>query len=162
MVAYRAETAMANVLREVISRPDEARTLLRALYSTDADLIPDHSQQTLTIALHHLANPCSNAAIQKLCDELNETETVFPRSNLQLVFKLGSAQNPRDQVVRTWANLCLAAGNGARGARGKFAGMSGKFPKAMTDRIRLVMPQRARHSGPIRAASCGGQFARRQ
>ena len=99
MVAYRAESAMANVLREVISRPDEARTLLRALYSTDADLIPDHPQQTLTVALHHLANPCSNAAIQKLCDELNATETVFPRSNLRLVFKLGSSQNPRDQVV---------------------------------------------------------------
>lgn len=99
MVAYRAETAMANVLREVISHPDEARTLLRALYNTEADLIPDHQQQTLTVALHHLANPSSNAAIRKLCDELNETETVFPRSNLRLIFKLGSAQNPGDQVV---------------------------------------------------------------
>jgi len=31
MVAYRAETAMANQLREIISRPDEARTLLTHL-----------------------------------------------------------------------------------------------------------------------------------
>ena len=31
MIAYRAETAMANILRPVIKRPDEARTLLRVL-----------------------------------------------------------------------------------------------------------------------------------
>jgi hypothetical protein len=34
MIAYRAETAMANSLREHLKRPDEARRLLRALYTT--------------------------------------------------------------------------------------------------------------------------------
>src|SRR5664279_3480397 len=34
MTAYRAETAMANSLREKMSHPDEVRTLLRALYKT--------------------------------------------------------------------------------------------------------------------------------
>ncbi|WP_295448727.1 putative transposase [uncultured Thiodictyon sp.] len=41
MIAYRAETAMANCLREHLTRPDEARRLLCALYTTDADLLPD-------------------------------------------------------------------------------------------------------------------------
>ncbi len=36
MISYRAETAMANSLRESLTRPDEARTLLRALYTTEA------------------------------------------------------------------------------------------------------------------------------
>ncbi len=43
-----------------------------------------------TVRLHHLANRCSDEAIRKLCDELNATETQFPRTNLRLVLKLGS------------------------------------------------------------------------
>jgi len=91
MVAYRAETAMANLLREHLSHPDEARSLLKALYTTEADLFPDHKAGTLTVRLHHLANACSDAAIQKLCEELNATETLFPRTNLRIILKLGSS-----------------------------------------------------------------------
>ena len=90
MIAYRAETAMANLLRETLSRPDEVRSLLRAIYSSEADLIPDHEQGTLMVQLHHLANRSYDVAIQKLCDELNSTETKFPRTNLKMFFKLGS------------------------------------------------------------------------
>ncbi len=54
MIAYRAETAMANLLGEMISRPGEARCLLQALYKSDADLLPDHDQGILTVCLHHL------------------------------------------------------------------------------------------------------------
>ena len=90
MTAYRAETAMANNLREKMSHPDEVRTLLRALYKTEADLLPDLETQTLTIRLHHLANVMSDNVIEKLCTELNATETRFPRTNLRMVFKVGS------------------------------------------------------------------------
>ena len=91
MIAYRAETAMANILRDTLSHPDEARRLLQSLYKTEADLLPDANQGTLTVRLHHMANPCSDAAIQKLCEELNATKTQFPRTNLRLVFKLRSS-----------------------------------------------------------------------
>jgi hypothetical protein len=90
MTAYRAETAMANNLRENMSHPDEVRTLLRALYKTEADLLPDLEAQTLTIRLHHLANVMSDNVIEKLCTQLNATETRFPRTNLRMVFKVGS------------------------------------------------------------------------
>ncbi len=90
MISFRAETAMANILRPVIKRPDEARTLLRALYATEADLVPDLKAQTLTVHLHHMAQKNSDLAIQKLCEELNATETVFPRTSLRLILKLGS------------------------------------------------------------------------
>ena len=90
MIAYRAETAMANSLREHLKRPDEARRLLRALYTTEADLLPDPEAGTLTVRLHHGANAATNQVIEKLCAELNATETVFPRTNLRLVLKLGS------------------------------------------------------------------------
>ena len=90
MLAYRAETAMANTLREHLRRPDEARRLLRALYTTEADLLPDPEAGTLTVRLHHCANAATDRVIEKLCEELNATETVFPRTNLRLVLKLGS------------------------------------------------------------------------
>jgi hypothetical protein len=90
MIAYRAETAMANQLRETMSHPDEARSLLQALYMSDADLLPDHEKGTLLVRLHHMANRCSDKSIEKLCDELNATETQFPGTNLRLVLKVGS------------------------------------------------------------------------
>lgn len=90
MIAYRAETAMANILRDILAHPDEARRLLQAVYTTEADMIPDTEAGTLTVRLHHLANASSDAAIRKLCNELNDTETLFPRTNLRLVFESGS------------------------------------------------------------------------
>ncbi len=90
MIAYRAETAMANLLRETMTHPDESRSLLRALYKSDADLLPDANEGTLTVRLHHMANQCSDTVIEKLCEELNATETRFPGTNLRLVLKLGS------------------------------------------------------------------------
>ena len=90
MIAYRAETAMANSLREHLKRPDEARRLLRALYTTEADLLPDPEAGTLTVRLHHRANAATDGVIERLCEELNETATLFPRTNLRLVLKLGS------------------------------------------------------------------------
>lgn len=89
MIAYRAETAMANILRPLIKRPDEARTLLAALYATEADIIPDLAAQTLTVRLHHMANKISDSVIQKMCDELNAAVTVFPRTSLRLVLRVG-------------------------------------------------------------------------
>ena len=90
MIAYRAETAMANSLREHLKRPDEARRLLTSLYTSEADLLPDPEAGTLTVRLHHSANAATDRMIEKLCDELNATETIFPRTNLRLVMKLGS------------------------------------------------------------------------
>jgi len=90
MIAYRAETAMANSLREHLARPDEARRLLTALYTTEADLLPDPQAGILTVRLHHSANAATDRAIEKLCEELNATDTVFPRTNLRLVLKLGT------------------------------------------------------------------------
>jgi hypothetical protein len=94
MVAYRAETAMANFLRESLTRPDEARTLLCSIYKTEADLVPDYKNKTLTVRLHHLAQQRSDDAAALLCVELNETQTVFPQTELRMVFELGNMKIP--------------------------------------------------------------------
>ncbi len=90
MIAYRAETAMVQLLREYMSRSDDARSLVQSLYSTEADLIPDKKEGTLTVCLHHQANQSANDAIRHLCEELNATETNFPGTELRMIYKLGS------------------------------------------------------------------------
>lgn len=97
MIAYRAETAMAYTLRETMSRLDDARTLLRQLYRTEADLLPDSQSKTLTVRIHHLASRSADTAAAYLCDELNATETLFPGTDLRLVYEIGPPQNPRGQ-----------------------------------------------------------------
>jgi hypothetical protein len=118
MVAYRAETAMAQSLQEKMARCDDSRSLLRAIYATEIDLLPDYDQGVLRVRLHGLANPSSDASIGRLCRELNETETEFPGTKLRLTYELVStkcrpappspnpfegllvsSQNPRDQEV---------------------------------------------------------------
>jgi len=98
MVAYRAETAMANFLRESLNRADEARTLLCSIYKTEADLVPDYKNKTLTVRLHHLAQQRSDDAVALLCADLNETQTVFPRTDLRMIFELGKTKMP-DKVT---------------------------------------------------------------
>ncbi|MGH8566364.1 MAG: cell division protein ZapB, partial [Gammaproteobacteria bacterium] len=74
MIAYRAETAMAQTLREKMARYDDARSLLRAVYSSEIDLLPNAQEKTLTVRLHPLANQSSDDAVRHLCAELNRTE----------------------------------------------------------------------------------------
>jgi hypothetical protein len=94
MIAYRAETSMAATVREKLTRSDDARALLRQIYSTEVDLIPDFEAKTLTVRLHHLTQAAHDAALTYLCDELTATETPFPGTDLRLVYKVGSAQIP--------------------------------------------------------------------
>ncbi len=90
MIAYRAETAMTNILGSSMKKLDERRILLRSIYQTEADLLPDEKNGTLTVKLHHLANHVSDKALQHLCEEMNETNTIFPGTSLRLIYKLGA------------------------------------------------------------------------
>ena len=94
MIAYRAETSMAATVREKLARCDDARALLRQIYNTEVDLIPDLNMKTLTVCLHHLTQAAHDTAVAYLCEELTATETTFPGSDLRLVYKLGSVQIP--------------------------------------------------------------------
>jgi hypothetical protein len=99
LLALGSGGACARVLWEKMSHHDEARTLLRTLYSTEADLVPDEGEGTLTVRLHHLANRAADEAVRHLCADLNSTETLFPGTNLRLVYEMVSSKNPRPQEV---------------------------------------------------------------
>jgi len=94
MIAYRAETAMTNILQETMSRSCDVRSQLRDIYRNEADLIPDYQAKTLTVRLHHLSNHAADQATVGLCEELNSTDTVFPGTNLRLIYQIGPSQNP--------------------------------------------------------------------
>jgi hypothetical protein len=90
MIAYRAETSMTGIVREKLSRYDDARSLLRAIYATEADIVPDEAECTFTVRLHQLANRMSGDVIRHLCNELNATRTLFPGTNMRLIYELVS------------------------------------------------------------------------
>ena len=90
MIVYRAETAMSAVLRNSMARPDDARSLLREIYTQEADIVPDEEQKTLTVRLHHLTNRMSDHAARQLARHLNDTDTVYPGTDLRLRYELVS------------------------------------------------------------------------
>ncbi len=90
---------MLNLLGDKMKHPDESRSLLRALYKSDTDLLSDENGEILTVRLHHMTNQCSDAVVEKLCEELNATKTKFPGTNLRLEMKLSLKQNRRGDVI---------------------------------------------------------------
>ena len=99
MIAYRAETAMAQIAKEFMLNKDEARAFIRQICMTDADMQPDYQAGILYIRLHTLTNPRNNVYAEKLCLVLNDSETVFPGTNLRLVYSLVSNQIPAGQGI---------------------------------------------------------------
>ena len=91
MISYRAETSLVSIVREKMARADDARGLLQQIFATEVDLVPDLHARTLTVTLHHLTQAAHDQVARHLCEKLNETETVFPDTQLRLVFKIGSA-----------------------------------------------------------------------
>ena len=90
MIAYRAETSIASILVDYLGRKDDALPLLREIYQSAADISPNDENQTLTVKLHHLANAQSNKAVQKICVDLNNSETFYPGTNYRMVYELVS------------------------------------------------------------------------
>jgi hypothetical protein len=91
MICYRAETAFANILAtEYKKKSNEIRALVKSILFSIGDIMPDYKKNTLTIMLYSLATPRDNLAMGKICGLLNDTETVFPGSDLKLVFKMAT------------------------------------------------------------------------
>ena len=88
LIAYRAETALVGTVREAVARNDDGRALVRELLGTPADLHPDLVAKTLTVRLHPLPSRWQDAAARHLAEELTATETVFPSTDLRLIFTL--------------------------------------------------------------------------
>ena len=88
IIAYRAETALCNIIKKKMSNPEQARALMRKLYATDADIQTDELNSLLTVKLHRTNHWADDKILEYLCDQLNETQTLFPATNLTCHFLL--------------------------------------------------------------------------
>jgi transposase len=93
MVAYRAETQLANLAGPLLPhRNDEARKFLRQVFELPADLLPDYEQGILLVRLHSMTTPRHNRALASLCGVLNDLAVCYPGTQLRLV--LEATQTP--------------------------------------------------------------------
>ena len=88
MIAYRAESQLAVPVAPTIDNPETVRSLLKALFRSDASLRPDPGAGTLAVRLPHLTTRAQDKALAPLIDQLNRTRTVFPGTDLRLVYEM--------------------------------------------------------------------------
>ena len=89
MVAYQAESELFRAVHPHYCRAqDEGRTLIQSALLSAADL--EVTQDELRVTLAPLSSPHRTRAIAALCQELNQTNTLFPGSSLRLRFGIRS------------------------------------------------------------------------
>jgi len=88
IIAYRAETALADIIRESLGEHhrDEARAFIQKICTTEANLRPDLDAGILNVEIHSLATPKDNRILKILCEEINNTQTLYPGTEMRLVF----------------------------------------------------------------------------
>ena len=86
MIAYRAESAMALAVAPEMDSPDTARSLLKALFRSDASLRPDPAAGPLTVRPLHLATRAQDKALRlrhTVSFQLTGVSSLWPSSMCQ-------------------------------------------------------------------------------
>jgi hypothetical protein len=68
-----------------------AASILRHIFKGPADLAPNFEQRTLTVWLRPLAMRRHNEALRHLYTELTATGTLFPGTDLRLIYDITGA-----------------------------------------------------------------------
>jgi hypothetical protein len=87
LIGYRAESSLVQLAREKLTRHDDARSFVRGLFGTTINLRPELAEKRLVFELHGQTNPAHDEVAEHLCHELNETETIYPGTDLVMVFR---------------------------------------------------------------------------
>jgi len=91
MIAYRAETSMAGILKNATVDMAAARRLLQDLYVTEADILPDSKSKILTVRVHNASTPAANTALKRLFEELNSAKVYYPGTEMQMEYVLAAS-----------------------------------------------------------------------
>ena len=90
MLAYQAESDLLRLVAPHYCRAgQEGRTLLQSALASTADLQVTETELRVTLAPQ--SSPHRTHAIAALCDQLNQTKTLFPGSRLRLHFAIKEA-----------------------------------------------------------------------
>ena len=87
IAAYNTAQSLARAIATAtgfVRAEDEAHALIRTALAGSGDIVPDPASNTLHIRLDPLPTPRHTAAIAELCQALNDTNTVYPGTNLTL------------------------------------------------------------------------------
>ncbi len=90
MIAYRAETRMMAPVIGAQGKKPNARRLLRALLTSDANLIPNPGAGILRIQFLGLGSDACDRMLAPLIEELNATATIYPGTELRLVYEMAA------------------------------------------------------------------------
>ncbi len=96
MIVYRAETAMANIIKPHLTKHDKdtARHIIKNIFQTSADIHPDYENKILEVKLHYQDTHKKDKVIKKLIEFLNETQYRFPGTDLAILYHFVSGENP--------------------------------------------------------------------
>ena len=98
MIAYCAETAMSTLITGRTIDTPAARCLLQNLFTTEADICPDHKNKQLLVNVHRGSRPAADQALTKLFEQLNAAEINYPGTNMRLVYAFVGADNQKNGV----------------------------------------------------------------
>lgn len=94
MICYRGESAVAQCMSPYLANADnEKRMVVKQIIQSSADLKADYINKILTITLHSLSANRFNLAANELALLLNQTETIFPGTDLKMIFKITANLN---------------------------------------------------------------------
>ena len=77
----------------LVNGKDQKRMLVKQIIQNNADLIADYDNKTLTVVLHSLSAPRFNEEAQQLAQLLNKTETIFPGTDINMIYKHSPLSN---------------------------------------------------------------------
>lgn len=88
MIAYRAETAMVGLITGPDMDSSDARQVLQDLFITEADILPNSTNNELRVRVHNASRPVTNRVLHQLFEKLNQTEMKYPGTDLKLIYEL--------------------------------------------------------------------------
>jgi hypothetical protein len=91
LIAFRTENMMIRILSEKGPDYASAASILRHIFKGPADLAPNFEQRTLTVWLRPLTMRRHNEALRHLYTELTATGTLFPGTDLRLIYDITGA-----------------------------------------------------------------------
>ena len=87
MIAYRAETAMASLIAKQCGSLEQARALLRDIFTSEADLVPDTNNMILSVRVHNLSTHAMDKRLDVLIQVLNDAKMKYPGTNMILHYE---------------------------------------------------------------------------
>ena len=89
--AFQIESDLVEMIRPHYKRvEDEGRTLVPSIMQDAADIEPAEGEIRITLA--PLSSPHRSRVVESLCEALNQTNTMFPGTQLQMRYAVA---NPR-------------------------------------------------------------------